>query len=103
MKDQIVGHGDYVGISHSADGVHWSRAEYVSLNASQSGCGGQVRTSKLAIRRNINVGQTLDITVGFDISLFEIQVLVLKGTLKITNHTHASWLLCARPMARSRT
>jgi hypothetical protein len=44
MPNQIHGHHDYVGISQSADGVHWSAAQYVSLNASASGCGGTVRT-----------------------------------------------------------
>lgn len=44
MPDQIHGHKDYVGISQSFDGVHWSPAQYVGLNASASDCGGPVRT-----------------------------------------------------------
>jgi hypothetical protein len=46
MPDQIQGHGDYVGITQSADGVLWSAAQYVSLNMT-SGCasnGSTVRT-----------------------------------------------------------
>jgi hypothetical protein len=46
MPDQIhpAGDKDYVGVTQSADGVHWSPAQYVSLNASKSGCGATVRT-----------------------------------------------------------
>jgi len=36
-------HGPTVGITYSSDGLHWSKASYVDLNASSSGCGG-VRT-----------------------------------------------------------
>jgi len=39
MPDQIKGKGDVVGITESADGVHWSPAQYVSLNASACAAG----------------------------------------------------------------
>ena len=44
MRDQIHGADDVVGISVSSDGVHFGPAQYVKLNASQSGCGSPVRT-----------------------------------------------------------
>ena len=46
MPDEIHAEGskDYVGITQSADGIHWSPAQYLPLNASTSGCGGPVRT-----------------------------------------------------------
>ena len=46
VPDQInaTGTKDYVGITQSADGIHWSPAQYVSLNASASGCGSPTRT-----------------------------------------------------------
>ena len=46
MPDEIHAEGskDYVGITQSADGLHWSPAQYLPLNASTSGCGGPVRT-----------------------------------------------------------
>eukprot|EP01043_Picozoa_sp_COSAG02_P054268 COSAG02_NODE_6120_length_3785_cov_2.818231_2_plen_327_part_00 len=44
MPDQIEDHEDVVGISVSADGVHFGPAQYVHLNASASGCGSPVRT-----------------------------------------------------------
>lgn len=44
MPDQIHGSEDVVGISTSSDGVHFSEAQYVHLNASASGCGHPVRT-----------------------------------------------------------
>jgi hypothetical protein len=44
MPDQIHGSEDVVGITQSADGVHWSPAQYVHLNATASGCGSPVRT-----------------------------------------------------------
>lgn len=40
MPDQIKGHLDVVGITESADGVHWSPAQYVSLNATACSKGG---------------------------------------------------------------
>eukprot|EP00039_Didymoeca_costata_P017169 m.316260 g.316260 ORF g.316260 m.316260 type:complete len:369 (+) comp16501_c0_seq17:43-1149(+) len=46
MPDQIHGHSDVVGITYAADGVHFSAAQYVSLNASYSGCGSPVRTAQ---------------------------------------------------------
>ena len=43
--DQIHSDKDYVGITESADGVHWSVAQYVSLNKTAcSGGRGTVRT-----------------------------------------------------------
>ena len=44
MPDQIGGSNDVVGISTSADGIHFSKAQYVHLNATASGCGKPVRT-----------------------------------------------------------
>ena len=44
MKDQIHGTDDVVGISVSVDGIHFGPAQYVHLNASQSGCCSPVRT-----------------------------------------------------------
>jgi hypothetical protein len=44
MPDQIHGSSDVVGLTQSSDGVHWSAAQYVRLNASASGCGSPVRT-----------------------------------------------------------
>ena len=46
MPNQIHTKGtkDYVGITQSADGIHWSPAQYLSLNASSSGCGSPTRT-----------------------------------------------------------
>lgn len=44
MKDQIHGADDVVGMSFSADGIHFGKAQYVKLNATTSGCGSPVRT-----------------------------------------------------------
>ena len=43
MPDQIHDQKDYVGITESADGVHWSVAQYVSLNSTAC-ASGTVRT-----------------------------------------------------------
>ena len=44
MKNEIHGKEGVVGISQSIDGVHWSSAQYLNLNATASGCGSPVRT-----------------------------------------------------------
>ena len=44
VRDEIHGHEDVVGISVSADGIHFGKAQYVHLNATKSGCGSPVRT-----------------------------------------------------------
>ena len=44
MPDQIKGSDDVVGISVSADGVHFGKAQYLRLNATAAGCGSPVRT-----------------------------------------------------------
>lgn len=45
---QIHGTDDVVGISVSTDGVHFGLAQYIKLNATESGCGSPARTPQVA-------------------------------------------------------